>query len=142
MKQLSRFRITSQPFEIVKEPSSLLATCPIYGLLFIGVPGKVLVSRVSDLIELDATQIKKNKEISSLPCKEILLPSTPSFISVSCDGITLLVCLQKSGCPVGLLFDVRGFARQVIICVLFLQVWQHFYLFLKFRMEDGVLFKK
>lgn len=92
---------------------SLLATSHQYGLVFVGTPDKILVIRVSDLIKIDQEIVSKKTEISTFPSKDILLPSNPCFVSLSSDNLTLMVCLQKSGCPVGWMYDVRGFARQV-----------------------------
>ena len=111
MKQLCKFRVTEQEYEI-QETSSLVATSNLYGLVFVGTPNKVRVIKVADLVQIDNTYSKKI-EISSYPFKEILLPSRPTFVAISSDNLTLMVCLQKSGCPVGWLYDVRGYAREV-----------------------------
>lgn len=113
MKQLCRFRVTTKKYD-VQDNSSLLATSHLFGLVFVGVPDKLVVIKVADLVQIDHASSKKS-EILSFPSKEILLPSKPIFVALSCDNLTLMVCLQMSGCAVGWMYDVRGFARQVIL---------------------------
>ncbi|KAI9560680.1 putative nuclear pore complex protein Nup214 [Daphnia sinensis] len=110
LKQLCRFRVTTKKYD-VQDNSSLLATSHLFGLVFVGAPDKLVVIKVADLVQIDHATSKKS-EISSFPSKEILLPSKPIFVALSCDNLTLMVCLQMSGCPVGWMYDVRGFARQ------------------------------
>ncbi|XP_057372318.1 nuclear pore complex protein Nup214-like [Daphnia carinata] len=110
MKQLCRFRVTTKKYD-VQDNSSLIATSHLYGLVFVGTPDKLVVIKVADLVQIDHASSKKS-EISSFPSKEILLPSKPIFVALSCDNLSLMVCLQMSGCPVGWMYDVRGFARQ------------------------------
>uniref|UniRef100_A0A0P6FD67 Nuclear pore complex protein Nup214 n=1 Tax=Daphnia magna TaxID=35525 RepID=A0A0P6FD67_9CRUS len=110
MKQLCRFRVTTKKYD-VQDNSSLLATSHLFGLVFVGVPDKLVVIKVADLVQIDHASSKKS-EILSFPSKEILLPSKPIFVALSCDNLTLMVCLQMSGCAVGWMYDVRGFARQ------------------------------
>lgn len=113
MKQLCKFRVTDQQFDL-KDTVSLVCTSHLFGLVFVGTPDKVLVIQISNLVEIDNGSSKKT-EISSFPSKSILLPSKPFFITLSSDNLTLMVCLKKSGCPFGWLYDVRGYARQVKI---------------------------
>ena len=111
MKQLCKFRVTGKDYD-VQDTSSLLATSNLFGLVFVGAPDKVIVMKVTDLVQIDNATSKKT-EISSFPTKEIFLPNKPSVVTLSTDNLTLMVCLQKSGCPVGWMYDVHGFARQV-----------------------------
>lgn len=124
MKQLCRFRVTDQRYEI-QDTSALVATSHLYGLVFVGTPDKVKIIKVADLVQIDNASSKKT-EISSYPFKEILLPSRPTFVALSSDNLTLIVCIQKSGCPVGWLYDVRGFARQVCIMIVIKSIHFHF----------------
>lgn len=111
MKQLCRLRVTDKTYDF-QDTLSLLATSHIFGLVFVGTPDKVLVIKVADIVQIDNSTSKKT-EISTYPFKAIQLPSSPCFVGLSSDNLTLMVCLQKSGCPVGWMYDVRGFARQV-----------------------------
>lgn len=111
MKQFCRFKVTDKTYDF-QDTLSLLATSHIFGLVFVGTPDKVLVLKVADIVEIDNSTSKKT-EVSTYPSKEIKLPSSPCFLGLSSDNLTLLVCLLQSGCPVGWLYDVRGFARQV-----------------------------
>lgn len=111
MKQLCRFKVTDKAYDF-QDTASLLATSHIFGLIFVGVPDKILVIKVADLVQIDNSTSKKT-EVSTFPSKAIHLPSSPCFVGLSSDNLTLMVCLQNSGCPVGWMYDVRGFARQV-----------------------------
>ena len=115
MKQMISLRLTDKKYSTDEQPiSSLVASSNVFGLLFVGTPEKLVVIKVADIAEKDASSSKKiTIDVSQFPHKEAWLPSSPSFVSLSSDHLTLLVCITKSGCPVGWLYDVRGFARQV-----------------------------
>ena len=108
---MCRLRVTDQEYDT--KTVSLLATSHLFGLVFVGTPDRVVVIKVEDIIQIDEKIVSKKTEVSSFPHKAILLPSSPSFVSLSADNLTLMVCLTKSGCPVGWMYDVRAFARQV-----------------------------
>ena len=119
MKQLCRSRVSTKKHD-EQDTSSLLATSHLFGMVFIGTQDKLVINKVADLVQMDQTHSKKSK-ISSFSSKEILLPSKPTFVAqLSCDSLMLMVCLQKSGCFVGWMYDVCGFARQVDIVVVYL----------------------
>ena len=116
-KQLRKLKINfdEQSFPDDKV-ASLLAVSNRFGLVFIGTPAsRLLCLRTSDLIEIDrnATPAEKRVEALDFPKREIELTGRPSFVSLSADSLTLMVCLEKSGFPVGCFYDVRAFARQV-----------------------------
>lgn len=111
MIQLCRFKVTEKPYD-VQYISSLLAISNLFGLVFVGTTDKVIVIKVADLVQIDNASSKKT-EVSTFPFKEILLPSSPSFVALSCDNLSLMVCFMKAGCPVSWMYDVRGFAREV-----------------------------
>lgn len=115
MKQMISVKLTDKIYNTDEQPiSSLVASSNTFGLVFVGTPEKLLVIKVGDIAEKDASSSKKiTVDVDKFPHKEALLPSSPSFVSLSSDHLTLLVCVTKSGCPVGWLYDVRGFARQV-----------------------------
>lgn len=112
MKQLCRLKVPGGSYDIAKT-TSLLASSNAFGLIFVGTSDSVLVIKAADIVHLDQATLSKKTEISEYPFKKINLPSSPYFLGLSCDSLTLLVCIQKSGCPVALLFDVRGYARKV-----------------------------
>ena len=116
-KQLRKLKINfdEQSFPDDKV-ASLLAVSNRFGLVFIGTPAsRLLCLRTSDLIEIDrnATPAEKRVEALDFPKREIELTGRPSFVSLSADSLTLMVCLEKSGFSVGCFYDVRAFARQV-----------------------------
>ena len=100
---------------------SLLASSQKYGLVFVGGPNKLVAIKVSDIVKIDnsSSQNERRVDVEDYPRMEILLPSKPSFLTLSCDSLTLLVCVLKSGTPFSLFYDVRAFARQVIQPLLF-----------------------
>jgi len=108
-------RLTDKKFSTNDQSiSSLVASSNIFGLVFVGTPEKLLAIKVADVAEKDASSSKKiTIDVEKFHHKEALLPSSPSFVCLSSDHLTLLVCVTKSRCPVGWLYDVRGFARQV-----------------------------
>lgn len=112
MKQLCRLKIPGEPHDVSKT-SMLLASSNTFGLVFVGTSDGVVVLKVSDVVRLDQETPSKKTEISDYPSKKIALSSRPYFLALSSDSLTLLVCIQRSGCPVGLLYDVRGYAREV-----------------------------
>ena len=44
-------------------------------------------------------------------------PAVPLDISLSCDSLTLSVCFKEGGTLKCLLFDVRGLAGKVLVCI-------------------------
>ena len=118
MRQMASFRLTDKKYN-TEESVSLVASSNIYGLLFVGIPEKLLAIKVADISELNASSSSSSSkkrsliELDNLPHKESFLPSCPTVVSLSSDQLTLLVCVTKSGCPFGWLYDVRGCARQV-----------------------------
>lgn len=133
-------KIPGESYDISKT-SSLLATSNIVGLIFVGTSDGFLGIKISDILKLDNETSSKKVEIVNYPHKKINLPSRACFLALSPDSLTLLVCIQKAGCPVGLLYDVRGYARDVSSYYLAVLFWQlvnvSFY-----RMEIGPRFKK
>ena len=115
MKQMVSVRLTDKKYSTNDQPiSSLVASSNIFGLVFVGTPEKLLAIKVADVAEKDASSSKKiTIDVDKFPHKEAWLPSSPSFVCLSSDHLTLLVCVTKSRCPVGWFYDVRGFARQV-----------------------------
>ena len=112
-KQLRRLKITSD--SSIKDAISLLAVSNKFGLVFVGVPNKLVAIKVEDVVRLDnaCSDKERRSETGEYPSQEIMLPSSPSFIALSSDNLTLIVCVQRPAGPFGLFYDVRAFARQV-----------------------------
>ena len=100
---------------------SLLAVSNKFGLVFVGTTDKLVAIKVEDVVRLDnaCSDKERRSETGEYPSQEISLPSCPSFIALSSDNLTLIVCVQRPAGPFGLFYDVRAFARQVFQLGLF-----------------------
>ena len=59
MRQMASFRLTDKKYN-TEESVSLVASSNIYGLLFVGIPEKLLAIKVADISELNASSSKLN----------------------------------------------------------------------------------
>ncbi|XP_026285827.1 nuclear pore complex protein Nup214 isoform X1 [Frankliniella occidentalis] len=111
-KILCRLRIfTGQP-GLFTNSTNLVATSPLYGLIFVGTPSgfQVLQSNI-----IGGIQVPKG-EVSEFPRREIQLGCTPSHLSISCDQTQLAVAFVKDECPSAIIYNVSSFcSRNVTI---------------------------
>ncbi|KAG1653197.1 Nuclear pore complex protein Nup214 [Nymphon striatum] len=94
---------------------SCIVSSSRYGLIFASCNTGVKVLYLKDLLSLDNSvhAQRTNAALSEVTHQEILLPTFPLHLALSCDDLSLAVCYAANdGCPCADVYDVRSFANQ------------------------------
>ncbi|XP_066294841.1 nuclear pore complex protein Nup214-like [Branchiostoma lanceolatum] len=112
-RQMNKLRVSSQPFP--DETSSvgrynLIAVSNIYGITYVGCPTDLKIIQTAEIgkIHHSSTSGDINTIVDSLPMKRVPIPSI-HHLSLSCDELTLSVCLTREEGLALLLYDTRAF---------------------------------
>ncbi|XP_042148299.1 nuclear pore complex protein Nup214 isoform X3 [Ixodes scapularis] len=107
--------VTLDNESVAADAIGLLAASSRFGLLFAGCTQGVKIYRLEDVQNCDAEEGPGSKQPAG-HCPFRALPTTgPTLlVALSADDLTLAVGVARDGMPVVDMYDVRGFALQVI----------------------------